>query len=216
MEDLRRELRRLTPRAATATVALAALGLTALKPADREVQSFERVEAERIDIVGADGDRSLVLSNRERFPNPVIGGEEFERSIQPSGLVLYDGDGNEMGGFAALDVEGRGRRAALIFDYRNSEAVGLSASGTADGERYSTGLTLADRIPLDADIREVGTTGTPRLELNNDDGNASVVLNDPEGNPRIRLFVDSAGEAGVEMLDPEGRVVERLGANGTE
>lgn len=211
MHELRRQVRRLRIFAAGSTVLLAALMIMGLRPPRQEVSKFEKIEAERIDIVDADGDRSLVLSNRERFPPPVIGGEEFERSIQPAGLVLYDGDGNEMGGMGTVDVEGRARRTLLVFDYRNSEAIGYSAGETDGGDAYSASLTIADRVPLEADIRDVGTTGTRRINLRNADGDASLVLNDADGNPRIRLYVDRDGESGIEMLSRDGEVVERLG-----
>lgn len=215
VEELNRKVRRLELYAAGATLALGVVALVAFGPAaDDDVETFETIEAERVDIVDPDGTRSLVLSNRQRFPDPVVGGEAFERSIQPAGLVLYDDDGNEMGGIAAVDVEDRGRRTLLVFDYRNSEAIGYSAGESAGGERYGASLTIADRIPLDADIREVGTSGRKRIDVQNEGGDASIVLYDPEENPRIRLYVTAAGETGIEMLSPEGEVVARLGGEG--
>lgn len=212
VEELRGKVRRLELYAAGATLVLGVLALVAFGPAPGDdVATFERIEAERIDVVDPDGSRSLVLSNRQRFPDPVVDGETFERSIQPAGLVLYDDAGNEMGGIAAVDLGERGRRTLLIFDYRNSEAIGYSAGGSPGEGRYGASLTIADRIPLDADIREVGTSGTKRIDVQNEGGDASIVLYDPEENPRIRLYVTAEGETGIEMLNAGGEVVSRLG-----
>lgn len=213
-ERLERELRRLRLYLLGVLLTLGVLGVMALSPADDGTQEFETVRAERIEIVEADGTRRMVLSNRERFPKPVLDGEVFERSINPAGMVLYDRDGSEMGGIAALDPEGPARWTALIFDYENSEAIGLGTR-TRGEDGYGASLTIADRIPLDADIREVGTSGTARVDIQNEDGDAAIVLSDPEGNPRLRLYVEESGRTGVEILSPAGEVVSRLAPQGT-
>lgn len=210
IEQLEGELRRLRRCLLAAVVAISGVGLVALGPVNDGAQEFETIRAERIDLVEADGTRRMVLSNEERFPNPVLDGEEFQRSINPAGLVLYDRSGSEMGGIAALDPEGPARWTALIFDYENSEAIGLSTRTRGEGG-YGASLTIADRIPLEADIREVGTSGTARVDIQNEDGDAAIVLSDSDGNPRLRLFVDAEGRTGIEMLDPDGEVVSRLG-----
>ena len=208
---LRREVRRLKVYLFGTVLLVGALGLLGSGPPEEGPEEFETVRAERIDIVEPDGTRRLVLSNRARFPNPVLDGEELERSIKPAGMVHYDRDGSEMGGIAALDPDGPARWTAVVFDYENSEAIGFSSRPRGE-EGYGAGITIADRIPLDADMREVGTTGTSRVEIENEDGDAAVVLSDPAGNPRIRLYVGADGRAGVEVLSDEGEVVDRLGS----
>lgn len=46
--------------------------------------------------------------------------------------------------------------------------------------------------------------------LGSTDRTAAVLLRDPEGRPRIRLAVDSAGAARLEFLDEAGEVVQAL------
>jgi len=211
LTDVRCQLRWLKRYTAGSMIVLAAIAFTALQPAPDRSRSFETLEAERIDIVGADGTRRLVLSNRERFPDPVLDGDTLERSIDPAGLVFYDRDGDETGGLGVVDIEGRARRSLFILDYRNSEAIGYSAGENLETDAYSAGIAIADRVPLDADIREVGSAGTRRIQIQNRNGDARIVLNDAEGNPRIRLFVEADGEAGIELLNAEGEVVGRPG-----
>lgn len=94
VEELARSVRRL--RVALVGVGLLAgtLAVTALAPPDAGDGHFGTLRAERLDIVAPDGTRRLVLSNRERFPDPVLDGETFERSIHPAVLVLADAEGN--------------------------------------------------------------------------------------------------------------------------
>jgi hypothetical protein len=179
-------------------------------PQQTQVAQFEEITVERLNIVGPDGTPQVVLSNQDRFPPPVLGGDTLQgaRSIAPSGMVFYDASGNEAGGFAVVSTEGGARRAALIFDYSNSEAIGLGALDTQ--ENYSSSLTIADRVPLSADIMETGTTGSERISIENENGTARITLNDGEGRPRIRLSVAEDGESRIEMIGESGEVVRSL------
>lgn len=44
----------------------------------------------------------------------------FECSIDPAGFVMYDNDGNEMGGLGVVDIE-RGQGATLAVNVRPPE-----------------------------------------------------------------------------------------------
>jgi hypothetical protein len=37
-----------------------------------------------------------------------------------------------------------------------------------------------------------------------------VALNDPQGRPRVRLSVSASGEPLIEILDGEGKAIDRL------
>lgn len=67
-------------------------------PGDRE---FDEINVKRINIVGDDGRVQMVISNRERFPDPLVGGRTFKRRGFPMpGLVFYNSQGDECGGLA--------------------------------------------------------------------------------------------------------------------
>ncbi len=167
--------------------------------------SFEELTVERLNIVDPDGSPRVVISNAPRFPLPVLGGREFPRSIQPAGLVFYKANGDECGGVGLVGLPGTDR-AMLIFDYQNSEAVGIGMTDQG-AQGCSAGISIVDRQPLDADIAAVGSTGTERVSVSNTSGSASVVLSDAQGRPRIRLFVEADGSADIQILDPEGEPV---------
>ncbi len=48
---------------------------------------------------------------------------------------------------------------------------------------------------------------TRRIAIQNDCNDAEILLADASGKDRIRLRVDRAGDARIEVLDAEGRVV---------
>lgn len=191
---------------------LAILGISACATQQGGVQHFEEISVERINIVAPDGTNRMVLSNKKRFPPIVMDGKvlDIPRSVVPAGLVFYDEQGSERGGVAVMEVPGRGEQAGMIFDFQNSEAIGIGKYESEDGDYYTASLQIADRMPLGADIMEVGTSGPPRINIANENGKAVIELNDVDGKARIRLFTNMDGSSGIEMLDGEGNVLSTL------
>lgn len=206
LERLERALRRDRILASAALVTVLALAAVSFQERT-EPAEFDRLSAKRIDIVDEQGRRRIVLACAERFPPPILKGKEWPRSIAPAGLVFYKSDGDECGGLALAEVSGA-HKNMLILDYSNSEAVGLGLLETRDGH-YSAGLSIAERMPSDADIAKVGTSGPERIGVSNEAGSAQVRLADGLGRTRIRISVESGGEGGIELLDEAGEVVER-------
>ncbi len=174
-------------------------------------QTFDEINVQRINIVDSQGRKFLVLSNKEKFPLPVIAGKEYPRNINPSGIVFYDETGTECGGIAVATLPGV-RRTAIIFDYSNTEAIGFSVYETKDG-KYGAGFAIQDRNPLDSDIMKVGTEGTNRISLDNDNKNAEISISDTKGNTRIRLLVDSTDAPSIQLLDDKGKVISAWPSN---
>src|SRR5439155_14490509 len=117
------------------TVAFAVLCLTAFTRSAQK-QQFEEIDAERINIVDAHGSRQLVISNKGRFPEPLVNGQELKggRSTRPAGLVFYDTKGkSEVGGLATSETES-GKNSLIAFDYATAEAIGFSRFESDDGK----------------------------------------------------------------------------------
>jgi len=166
---------------------------------------LDELTVKRVNVVDESGKPRMVLSNTDRFPNPILKGKEYPRSIKPAGMVFYKPNGDEAGGVALVEVNGI-TKTFMAFDYSNSEALGMGITETAKGG-YESGYTILDRVPLDADIEKVGSVGTERIALSNDDGTARVSVNDAKGKERIRLAVDKDGNAKIEIKDADGKVV---------
>lgn len=74
-------------------------------------------------------------------------------------------------------------------------------AATNDQERAQLRKTLLDQGELGAQRMFVGKDG---------DGNAKLVLSDPQAKPRLVLSVGKDGVARVEFLDAAGKVVRQI------
>jgi len=174
------------------------------------LESRRVFEAERIDIVEADGTVRLVISNTARFPDPVCDGQTFKRSGQiPAGLIFYNDEGDECGGLVFGGQRANGGYSAggaLLFDqFKQDQVLGLMHEDS-DGRR-NAGLCVWDR--RDDPFPAVG--GATRLFAGKTVDEAAVVeLRDAANRVRLRLSVASDGTAGLEFLDASGEVTARL------
>src|SRR5262249_1029737 len=106
-----------------------------------------------------------------------------------------------------LNITDKGEQNMMVMDYANSEAIGFGKLETKNGG-YAAGLSVADRMPLNADPKK-GTTGVERIIVSNNNGDAEVVLSDAQGKPRIRMSVDAKGAANIYILDRNGKELFR-------
>ena len=201
------QLRLLKIYAAAMTVAFAVLCLTALTPSARK-QKFEEIDAERINIVDAHGSRQLVIANKDRFPDPVLNGQELKgmRSIRPSGLVFYDAKGSEAGGLVTSQTK-TGKHSVIAFDYATAEAIGFDVLESDDGKKYSAGFEVLDRPPPGTTLEEAGAKHRTRIAISNENKDAQITLADADGKERIKLKVAADGAASIQILDHDGKVV---------
>lgn len=210
---LERDISHLKRYAVGMTLAFAVVVLSAFKPAAERTR-FGVIEVERINIVESDGTPRLVIANAARFPEPMYKGKEAKpgsRIVKPAGMIYLSADGSEMGGLALSDTKD-GKVAAMLFDYdfgRNtSEATGIVRRIDTQGNASAVWM-INDPPAIDADPTTVNSVDRSRIVLRNPDRNAEVLLNDAEGRQRIRLIVDKAGDARIEILDMQGKVVFR-------
>lgn len=151
-DQLTRRVQALTVYAVLSTAALAVLVLTGARSERRA--TFDEIDVERINVRKPDGRLSLVVSNETRMPGVISGGREYGPSKGRSGLVFYDGGGDEMGGLtygSRLEGGTLTHSGHLAFDARgNDQAVNLSYAETwEDGRQTSRvgGLRFIDREP---------------------------------------------------------------------
>jgi len=201
------QLRLLKIYAAAMTVAFAVLCLTAFTRSAQK-QKFEEIDAERINIVDAQGSRQLVIANKDRFPDPVLNGQELKgmRSIRPAGLVFYDAKGSETGGLVTSQTK-TGNHSLIAFDYATAEAIGFDRLESDDGKRYSASFEILDPPPPGTSIEEAATKHRTRIAIQNENKDAQITLADADGKERIKLKVAADGSASIQILDHDGKVV---------
>ena len=229
---LQKELRFLKAYAAALTLLLTAAVICGFTWANEKMK-FDEIDVARINIVEKDGTVKMVISNKDRAPDAIIGGKAYPRQGGNSpGIIFFNDKGDECGGLVfAGDDRGTSRAgSALLFDQlNNDQTVGIMYSESA-GHR-NAGLHVWDRSDthitkliekLDAikamkdgpekteamkKARESGEFGAQRVFVGKDsEKTASVTLFDAKGKPRIKMSVDATGMGRLEFLDETGKV----------
>jgi hypothetical protein len=140
-------------------VAVAAMGLIAAASArvgaDNTPQTFDRIVAREIVVVDANGRERVVIA--APLPEPRLAGALSKRGEALSGILLFDGEGNERGGYVTGDDPSSG--ISLTLDEIGRMAVSLWA-----GERGSSGLRFGnqDGNSVDLQVNPAGTFLTLR------------------------------------------------------
>src|SRR5437763_9077845 len=132
LSQLEREVRVLKMYSAISTVLIVFALLMGHGRAQSSKPRFAEIDAERINIVEADGRLSLVLANTQRLPGPMIAGKELAKELSAgrvgsAGLIFVDREGNEIGGLvygAAVRPDGTvAADSSLTFDQHHQDQV---------------------------------------------------------------------------------------------
>lgn len=233
--SLRRQLLYLRLYAVASSLLLTWIALTAFKQA--APQRFGEITVERMNVVDANGTLRLVISNKDRMHPGVIDGKTIDRPRPVAGLLFFNERGDEVGGltFTGQEVNGQPRASAsFMFDqFRQDQTIGISYSegngqrtaGFQVWDRSDTPLgelveklnaanKIADAAQRQAAIaaaRAAAPPGPRRVFVGKTaDRSATVTLADLQGQPRLRLVVDSEGQPRIEFLDAKGQVTARL------
>lgn len=208
LQALQQELRRtkwLLGIVATAAGAALLMGAVS-KPEDAR---FGTITAERINIVEPDGLFRMVMTNSARTPGPMKqareGAKEGTRNFPFAGMIIYDTDGTEMGGYGTGRAEGQGSLAVYTLDWTDARGEALASFRRIgpDG-KSSNGIFISDNPPEGASPAD--GVDRRRIKLQNMERNAEILIADAKGRDRIALRVDADGEARIEVRDAQGKV----------
>ncbi len=163
-----------------------------------------------------------------------------------AGLLFINDEGTENGGLIQSGVEGKDGKAnaglSLTFDrFRQDQALQLShdddgakslsavrindvpdpnVSSYDDMHRYlhdTLKMTPEEKRDYVQKLKDEGKLLQNRIYLGTtEDHAAALVLKDAKGKPRLRLAVTDGGDAVVELLDAQGRVLKRVNASSQE
>jgi hypothetical protein len=200
---------------------------------------FDEINVKRINIVDEDGTVRMTLTNKKRFPAPlVVDGQEVPRELNPSaGIVFYNDEGYECGAltFSSQKNGANGNQHILLsFDpYLQNDVIDLSMY-EENGERSCTFVfsdrpkkSLVDFIKEHKEmvfsedspkrreyikkLYEQGELGYERLILEKSmSGEVSVKLADRKGRERIRMAINEKDVPVLEFLNEEGEVIYSL------
>lgn len=216
-ERLGKELRFLRGYAILSAIAFAALFVLALSPADR---GSDVIEAQRINILNADGSLSLAISGQGRLPGPTFEGREYPQELSggrvgASGMIFFNQRGDEVGGLTYQgDVTENGYAASggITFDqFRQDQVVSLQYQD--NGVQRSAGVNVWDRS-TDVGLGEILELVDARSRASGaelDSLNAVLEGWAGQGLATHRIFMGSRNRtATLQMRDTQGRARIRL------
>lgn len=180
-------------------------------PSPQPSDTLDTVTVQRINVVDANGKTRLIIANSARFPDVEIRGKVLKRSIHDAaGLVFYDVNGQETGGLVLTKLRDDDV-ANMTFDYtyQTTDGVRIIKQESPDGGHWRGGFEVLDRNPHDP--ANESSQGIRRIALLDEDHNAQLVISDPQGHPRIRIGVDTAGSPAITMLSSDGEEIYRAG-----
>jgi hypothetical protein len=227
---LERDVRLLKIYAVLSTTALAVFFLAGFS--QDQPAKFTELNVERLNLVEKDGRLVLVMANRDRMPDAIVGGKTFKpQGPRSPGMIFYNGKGDENGGLtfgSRTAPDGSySANAVLLFDqYNQDQTVGITYSDS--NGRRNAGLTVWDRSdkpvweivgPLydetkseaeKAEYRkrllESGEAGAVRMFAGKRaDKSAQVSIADPKGKVRLLISVDANGNPKIAFFDENGK-----------
>jgi hypothetical protein len=234
--SLRRQLRFLHAYVASTLVLFVVLAVSAFRQPPKP-QNLGEITAERLNIVDADGTLRLVISNKDRMHPGVIGGKVLQRPRPYAGFLFFNDQGDEAGGLTLTGREQNGSRAAnaglmfdqlgqdqtIGFDYSEQDGRRSAAFKVWDRpdaplsdlvEKLNAANAIQDKAEREAAIARIRAAAPKPAQRvfvgKNRDRVASVMLADAQGRTRLSMKVDPDGNASIEFLDADGKVMQRI------
>lgn len=190
--------------------------------AARRVEKFDEITVGRINVAGPDGVKRFILSHE--MPLAPFQGEMLQRTVPPgmAGMIYCAPNGDEVGGIGVSGTKKSGR-SLLALDYRDTplEAIGLVTTYDPYGQSADlvvmdnpTGTVDVKKIKAndEAEIKRLQAMMIDRVSLGVEAHDASLVVKDRKGQKRIVIGVDANDNAGIEVLDEKGKVIQRIPA----
>jgi hypothetical protein len=170
------------------------------------VTRLSEIDVQRINVREPDGTLRLVISNSARLPGVIVRGKEQPKVDRPqAGMIFFNDEGSENGGLifggkrdAHGDVVDSG--GSLSFDRYNANQV-VQLLGVDDKDNSMAGLAVSDSQENSGGHRRAWMGRTA-------DGSATLALMDALGNKRVLLKVPANGEAEMDFLDKDGKVIK--------
>jgi hypothetical protein len=132
----------------------------------------DSLTVKRLAVVDDKGKERIVIA--APLPDPIIHGQRFKRNGAISGIVIYDSDGNERGGYATSDA---GSGALLSLDSGDGEVFKVFANA----EQKEGGTLFLFNGKHDGVV--LTTHGQPTIEMVQ---NRKIIFKNPSDAPDVR------------------------------
>ena len=234
MENLQKQVKALKIYAGFLTLLVLALMLMVFKQTSSS-DHFKHITAERLDIVDANGQIRMAISNHDRQHPGTIDGKELPKRDRPAGMIFFNDDGDECGG---LVYDGNKKNASMTYSidqYQNDQIMQIQYSQDKDAGslKRSYGLKLWDKYDsfptvkviayadslkrlndtatYNAGIKKLQQPGVITAERlfvgKNTKGEVGLFLRDDKGRPRLKIYINQQNQPVMETLDDKGGVI---------
>jgi hypothetical protein len=217
----------------TAVLTVIVLAFTGLATT-RNTTHFKEITTERLNIVEHNGRLRLVISNKESQHPGRMDNNDLPKRERPAGMIFFNDDGDECGG---LVYDGDKRSASMTYSidqYKNDQVMQLQyAQDNGDEKAKTYGLKLWDRSDsftltkliafsdslkklhdtaayntAFAKARSAGLLARQRLFVGkNDSGEVGLFLNDAQGKPRLKIYINKQNQPVIEKLSADGKII---------
>ena len=151
---------------------------------------FSKLQAERVDIVQANGDLRLSLYNSASHPAKLPPGA--------AGIAFFNCIGEEFGGLVLQSSkQGASYTSNLSLTFGKTSGYAIRAAISEADTQRKYGYTVFQ-------------AGTERMFIGKDAGAIVVRLMDSRGKVRISVELDASGESCLTILDADGNASNRL------
>ncbi len=184
---------------------------------------FTEVDAERINIVGANGKPVLALSNKRLIPGPAMNGKTYPKEYADgreyfSGIIFFNELGDEVGGLIYNGIKKDSGYYAMehfSFDqWKQNQVVAMQYID--NGKSRRAGLRVWDRptnVPLDEIFdRFAAKNAVPKGSRQYDSIMQEIKASGARGDNGVeRMFIGSQDEvAQIQIRDKKGIVKAKL------
>lgn len=200
----------------------AILIFSSFKNQNEKKETFEEINAERVNIIGANGKPVMALSNRRLIPGPAMNGKTYPKEYADgrelfSGIIFFNELGDEVGGLIYNGIKkdsGYYAMEHLSFDqWKQNQVVAMQYIDNGKSKR--AGLRVWDRpnVPIDQIFdRYVTKNSVPKGSPTYDSIMGEISASAARGDNGVeRMFIGSQDEvAQIQLRDKKGKIRARL------
>lgn len=234
IHKLKRKVTLLTIAVIISNIALLVLIFTGFKSAEKK-EHFDEITAKRINVVDETGDSlRMVISNEDRQHPGALNGEDLPDRDRPAGMIFFNAEGDEVGG---LIYDGNKEEAGMVLSvdqYKNDQIMQLQYQENPQeylrkyglqiwdypkkysGEKRMKRFEAIEKLDSEAEkkrayqeMKKDSLLMEDRLFIGKEfDKTVGLFIKDGQGNPRIKIYIDSTDTPQIERLDKEGNKIK--------
>lgn len=230
-KNMERKVNFLIGYAAIVTVACCVLFLFRNEGKERAI---DELTVKRVNVVDEKGNLRMVISNEERQHPGVIAGVELPKRERTSGIIFFNSSGDECGG---LVYDGNEKEAGLVFSvdkFRDDQLMQLQYMEDVAQQVRKYGLqiwdypkenTFSERTKRYEDLQKLESAEERQAAIHkmkldsllmesrlfvgkNFRNEVGLFINDQQGTPRIKIYVDKENNPKMEFLNEKGEAIK--------